>query len=58
MFVVEYRTVSKQDGITYPINFLNVGSHKAQSVAGAEEFARARLGGNVEIVCVRFVGSL
>lgn len=57
MFVVEYKTKSTF-GAIYNSNFINIGAHKAQSTAAAAEYAVSRLGANVEIIGVQYVGSL
>jgi hypothetical protein len=53
MFVIEYRTKSAER--VYPSDFINVGSHKAQSIEAAIAFAQNRLGPNVEILSAHVV---
>lgn len=56
-FVVEYRTKG-QNGRVYPTKHMDVGSHKATDITEAAQYAQKRLGPNVEIVDVKFTGSL
>lgn len=56
-FVVEYRTKG-QNGRQHPSQHMDVGAHKAQSVAEAAEYAQKRLGPNVEVIDVKYTGSL
>lgn len=57
MFSVEYRTIGR-NGRTYPSNFLRIGGFGVYTCDDAKRVATKRLGPNVEIVGVEFMGAL